>query len=90
MAPSAPAPTSGPAESAPAPTTTEIVTRPEPGLARGKWEAPAWVFWVMLALVILGAAAYVLRRLGILRIGQANKKDAGSSGPPASSRMRRP
>ena len=90
MAPSAPAPTSGPAESAPAPTATEIVTRPEPGLARGKWEAPAWVFWVMLAVVILGAAAYVLHRLGILRIGQTNKKDAASSGAPASSRMRRP
>lgn len=51
-----------------APVATEIVTRPEPGLARGAWEAPAWAFWVMLAVVILGAAAYVLHRLGILRV----------------------
>lgn len=55
---------------APAPTATETVTRPEPGLARGAWEAPVWVFWVLLALVVLGAAAYVLRRAGILRISK--------------------
>ncbi len=87
--PPAPAPTPGPAEGAPAPTGTEIVTRPDPGFARGKWEAPAWVFWVMLAIVVLGAAAYLLHRLGILRFGKPNKTDAGA-GSPASSRMRRP
>ena len=53
---------------APAPTATEIVTRPDPGLARGAWEAPVWIFWVLLALVVLGAAAYALRRAGILRL----------------------
>ena len=90
MAPPAPDPTPRPSEGEPAPTATEIVTRPEQGLARGQWEAPAWVFWVMLAVVLLGAAAYLLHRLGILRIGQANKKDAGTSGSPTSSRMRRP
>jgi hypothetical protein len=75
--------------SAPAAAATELVTRPEPGLARGKWEAPVWVFWVMLAVVILGAAAYLLRRLGILRIdlGQKLAKDQPS---PPSSRARRP
>jgi hypothetical protein len=41
----------------------------------------------MLAVVVLGAAAYVLGRLGILRIGQRNKAEETS---PASSRMRRP
>ena len=70
----------------PAPTATEVVTRPEPGLARGKWEAPVWAFWVVLAVVILGTAAYVLRRLGILRVGQGKSEEAA----PASSRMRRP
>lgn len=45
-----------------APTATEIVTRPDPGLARGTWEAPAWIFWVILAFVLLGSAAWVLRR----------------------------
>ena len=36
----------------PAPTATEKVTRPDPGLARGKWEAPEAVFWVALGLVM--------------------------------------
>ena len=79
-------PSSAPAPS-PAPTATEIVTRPEPGLARGKWEAPAWTFWVMLAVVILGALAYLLRRLGVLRIGAAKKAESSS---PSSSGMERP
>ena len=60
---------------APAPTATEVVTRPDPGLARGAWEAPVWVFWVFLAIVVLGAAAYVLRRAGIL---QFRARDASS------------
>src|SRR5438874_8122841 len=94
-APAAPAP-------APSPTATEVVTRPDPGLARGKWEAPPWLFWVLLAAIVLGAAAYVLRRLGVLKIKKAAKPDAasptsqraphsgGSRGGPHSSRMRRP
>lgn len=69
-----------------APTATEIVTRPEPGLARGRWEAPAWAFWVMLAVVVLGAAAYLLRRLGLVRIGQLSRQ---AEPPPRSSRARR-
>lgn len=48
---------------------TETVTRPDPGLARGKWEAPAWAFWLALALVVVGTTAYVLRRMGMLRLG---------------------
>lgn len=47
---------------------TETVTRPDPGLARGKWEAPAWAFWVVLAVVVLGATLYVLRRMGVLKL----------------------
>jgi hypothetical protein len=47
---------------------TETVTRPDPGLARGKWEAPAWVFWTILAVATIAAALYVLRRMGILRL----------------------
>jgi hypothetical protein len=47
---------------------TETVTRPDPGLARGKWEAPAWAFWVALAVVLVGTTLYVLRRAGILRL----------------------
>jgi len=39
----------------------------------------------MLAVVILGALAYLLRRLGVLRIGQGKKAES----TPPSSRMRR-
>ena len=77
-------PSSSAAPRAPAPSSTEVVTRPEPGLARGVWEAPSWAFWVLLALVVLGATAYVLRRFGVLGRG---KPEAAS---PPSSRMRRP
>lgn len=50
---------------------TETVTRPDPGLARGKWEAPAWAFWVALAVIAAGTTLYLLRRLGI-RISATN------------------
>jgi hypothetical protein len=53
---------------------TETVTRPDPGLARGKWEAPAWAFWLALALIAVGTTAYVLRRMGILRFGSRAAK----------------
>jgi hypothetical protein len=46
---------------------TETVTRPDPGLARGRWEAPPWAFWAMLAVLLLGTLLYVLRRMGMLR-----------------------
>ncbi len=69
---------------APADTATEIVTRPDPGLARGKWEAPAWVFWTILALVIVSAAAYVLHRAGVFTF----KKKSSTDAPPPSSKMR--
>ncbi|HZU84448.1 MAG TPA: hypothetical protein VE987_16075 [Polyangiaceae bacterium] len=39
-------------------TTTESVERPEPGLARGRWEAPPWVFFAMIALMLLAVVAY--------------------------------
>ena len=55
---------------------TETVTRPDPGLARGTWEAPVWSFWLMLALIVVGTAVYVLRRLGLLRFGS---KDAAAT-----------
>jgi len=47
---------------------SETVTRPDPGLARGKWEAPAWAFWVALAVIVAGTTLYVLRRAGRLRM----------------------
>lgn len=57
-----------PASAVGAPEATEVVTRPEPGLARGAWEAPAWAFWAMLAVFSLAATLYLLRRLGLLRL----------------------
>lgn len=53
---------------------TESVTRPDPGLARGKWEAPAWAFWVVMGVALVAAALYVLRRMGILRFARPSKK----------------
>ncbi len=54
---------------------TETVSRPDPGLGRGKWEAPAWAFWLALALVLLAATLYALRRFGLLQL-----KKKGPSG----------
>jgi hypothetical protein len=59
---------------APPPTATEVVTRPEPGLARGRWEAPAYAFWIALALIFLGSAAYVLWRMGAVRLRRPAKE----------------
>jgi hypothetical protein len=51
-----------------APTATETVTRPDPGLARGKWEAPVWAFWVALAVGVIGLGLYFAKRMGLLRL----------------------
>jgi len=47
---------------------SQTVSRPEPGLARGKWEGPAWLFWAILGVAVIAATLYALRRLGILRL----------------------
>jgi hypothetical protein len=65
-----------------APTATETVTRPDPGVARGKWEAPAWAFWVALAVVVVGLGLYVAQRMGLLRL----KKRAPEESLPLSKR----
>jgi hypothetical protein len=44
----------------------------------------------MLAVVILGALAYLLRRLGVLRIGAEKKAESSSSSSSPSSRVQRP
>lgn len=67
---------------APTASATELVTRPEPGLARGRWEAPAWMFWLVLVLVVTGAALYVLLRTGVLRLGK--QRTDGNASPPSS------
>ena len=50
-----------------APQPTEEVVRPEPGLARGQWEAPAWAFWVALAVALVAVGIWVAARRGMLR-----------------------
>ena len=62
-----PSSASAPSAPSPAPTATETVTRPDPGLARGKWEAPVWAFWVALAVIAAFSALFVLGRLGMLK-----------------------
>ena len=61
---STPPPPTSPAPTSPA---TETVTRPDPGLARGAWEAPAWAFWVALAAVVVVTTLFVLGRRGLLK-----------------------
>ncbi len=57
-----------PADAASTTATTEApVRRPEPGLARGVWEAPRWAFFVAIAAIVVLAAAYAARRAGLLR-----------------------
>jgi hypothetical protein len=58
---------------------TETVTRPDPGLARGKWEAPAWAFWLALALIVAFTTVYVLRRMGMLKL-RTKADQAGQPG----------
>jgi len=41
---------------------TVTVKRPEPGLARGVWEAPPWAFVVVAALVLIALGALFARR----------------------------
>ena len=62
----------------PGPQSGEIVHRPDPGLARGKWEAPSWAFLAVAAAAIVLTLLYVLARTGKLpltrRAAAARKK----------------
>lgn len=62
------------ASPAPAPTATEIVHRPDPGLARGVWEAQPWVFYVLAGAMLLGGGLYAAGRLGLLRRSKKENK----------------
>jgi hypothetical protein len=37
------------------------VERPPPGLARGRWEAPAWLFWATAAAVVAAGVIWFAR-----------------------------
>jgi hypothetical protein len=42
---------------------SEVVTRPEPGIGRGRWEAPAWVFVVVAVAAFVSGALWALQAL---------------------------
>jgi hypothetical protein len=51
------------------PLPTETVERPEPGLARGRWEAPAWLFYAVLIAAVVGGLTWALASLRSRRKG---------------------
>ncbi len=65
------APTMSPAAStsAPAPAPSEVVDRPDPGLARGRWEAPRWAFALIAALTVIGGLVWLAITLRARRAG---------------------
>ena len=63
-----PAPAPRASDAAPALAGTAVGTqRPEPGLARGVWEAPRWTFFAALAVIVVIAALYAVHRAGIVK-----------------------
>ncbi len=61
---------------------TETVMRPEPGLARGRWEAPAWGLWVALAVLLASSVVYASRNAfrGVgRRSGRLNEPKRGAA-----------
>ncbi len=47
-------------------TPPEVVHRPDPGLARGVWEASPAALYAALAFVLASAVLYVAHRRGLL------------------------
>ena len=48
-------------------TATEVTHRPDPGLARGEWEAPSWAFYGLLVVALFLAAVFIAQRLGVFK-----------------------
>ncbi len=48
----------------------ETIHRPDPGLGRGLWEAPPWVFGVLALAAVVATILYVLVRMGKIRVRQ--------------------
>ena len=68
-APTMPPAASPSAAPTPAPSPSEIVERPDAGLARGRWEAPRWAFALIAALTILGGLVWLAITLRARRGG---------------------
>lgn len=41
------------------PAPADSIQRPDPGLASGRWEAPAWAFAALAVLTVLGGLAWL-------------------------------
>jgi hypothetical protein len=54
-----PSPVATPADASDGAGLTEVVTRPDPGIAQGKWEAPAWVFVAVAVVAVLGGLGWL-------------------------------
>jgi hypothetical protein len=39
---------------------TDTVQRPDPGLARGLWEAPTWIFYAIATTAVVGALIWMV------------------------------
>jgi hypothetical protein len=53
--------------SASTPGPTEVVHRPDAGLARGLVEAPPWMFYILTGVIVVAAGLYAAARLGWLQ-----------------------
>jgi hypothetical protein len=42
---------------------SETVERPQPGLARGRWEAPGWVFYAVAVAAVIGGISWAFAAL---------------------------
>jgi hypothetical protein len=51
------------------PPPSETIARPEAGLARGLWEAPAWLFYGVLVAAVVGGLTWALAALRSRRKG---------------------
>jgi hypothetical protein len=55
-------------DAAPAASARIVVERPAPGLARGRWEWPAWGIGLLGGAIVAAALAWwILRLIGVRR-----------------------
>ena len=62
----------------PPPLALQTYERPEPGLARGKWAAPAWAIGLLGAAVVVSAVGYL-----VWRARRARRADRADRAPDA-------